>query len=79
MGGLRVACLESPPVPGRYPRLTLEVARPSAGRDRAVVEAGVETGVLAGRGVAKVWRRTPDVDGPLAWEETDEVFSSWRR
>ncbi len=57
----------------RYPLFYLDVERPSAGRDSALVYAGSLHGPLAGSGATRRWRREPGA----GWRETEEPVSFW--
>ncbi len=64
---------EDPFGEGRYPLSHLDVERPSAGRDSALVHAGSLYGPLAGSGATRRWRREPGA----GWRETEEPVSFW--
>lgn len=66
----------------RFPYLSIRIERPSAGKDRALVDTGRTLGFLAGQGETRVWEKVPEArEGPDEaehWRPTDEVVSSWR-
>jgi len=57
----------------RYPFLYLDIERPSAGRDSALVHAGRQFALLAGSGSTRRWERAAGA----GWGETDDLLLSW--
>lgn len=57
----------------RYPFLYLDIERPSAGRDSALVHAGRQFALLARSGSTRRWERAAGA----GWGETDDLLLSW--